>query len=386
MTSVRASEAPLVCTFSTSNPAAKRKRSSAMCVALPTPAVAHASLPGAAFAAATKSCSVLYLPGGVISTVGIVATVATGASSFGSRPGLISGETVKAEAYIMIVCPSGSWPATHFAPTSPPAPSRFSTITGWPSAGESFSARMRAIVSEALPGVTPDTKRTVLWGKGCAAAAHAKAAPTTNTATRFIASSWLVLNLGQSELRRQPIGAAAAVAIRAIIGVVPAVFHHQELDRPGHALRQALGMRRRNEAVLAAGDDEQRAGDLARGFAQRQRGGLALRLGLRRGVAAHAESVPGQLGKRVPDLRPLERTRQRDAGAEPLLERRGARRIVAAEAHAPHGDALRVEVAPFLDPVHDDGRGALVIAADRNLVFGLALPRAVDGERGDTAR
>src|SRR6476646_502618 len=147
-----------------------------MWVALPTPAVAHASLPGAAFAVATKSCTVLYLPGGVISTVGIVATVATGASSFGSRPGLMSGDTVKADAYIMIVWPSGSWLATHCAPTRPPAPSRFSTITGCPSVVVSFSARMRAIVSEALPGVTPDTKRTVLWGNGCAAAGTDSAA------------------------------------------------------------------------------------------------------------------------------------------------------------------------------------------------------------------
>jgi predicted naringenin-chalcone synthase len=46
-------------------------------------------------------------------------------------------------------------------------------------------------VSEALPGVTPDTKRTVLWGNGCAAAAHANAALTTNIATRFIDSSSL---------------------------------------------------------------------------------------------------------------------------------------------------------------------------------------------------
>ena len=44
-----------------------------MCVALPEPAVAQFSLPGCALAAATKSCTVLYLPGGVIRIVGIVA-------------------------------------------------------------------------------------------------------------------------------------------------------------------------------------------------------------------------------------------------------------------------------------------------------------------------
>ena len=94
----------------------------------------------------------------------IVATVATGMSSFGSSPGLSSVDTVNAEAYIMMLWPSGSWVATHFAPTRPPAPRRFSTITGWPSVALSFSARMRAIVSEALPGVTPEMKRTVFVG------------------------------------------------------------------------------------------------------------------------------------------------------------------------------------------------------------------------------
>ena len=94
----------------------------------------------------------------------MVATVATGCSSLGSSPGLSSVDTVNAEAYIIMLWPSGSWVATHFAPTRPPAPSRFSTITGWPSVAPSLSARMRAMVSDALPGVTPEIKRTVLLG------------------------------------------------------------------------------------------------------------------------------------------------------------------------------------------------------------------------------
>ncbi len=60
--------------------------------------------------------------------------------------------------------PSGSALATDAAPTIPPAPRRFSTITGWPSVAGSFSARMRAIVSVTLPGVTPEIRRTVLVG------------------------------------------------------------------------------------------------------------------------------------------------------------------------------------------------------------------------------
>src|SRR5688500_2659205 len=103
MTSVSASPAPLVWMFCTSNPAAARNRSSAMWVALPDPAVAQFSFPGCALAAATKSCAVLYLPGGVMRMVGIVATVATGASSFGSRPGLRRGETVHAGGELVVV-------------------------------------------------------------------------------------------------------------------------------------------------------------------------------------------------------------------------------------------------------------------------------------------
>ena len=55
----------------------------------------------------------------------------------------------------------------------PPAPSRFSTITGWPRLACSFSETMRAIVSDALPGVTPETRRTVFQGNvwACAVAA-----------------------------------------------------------------------------------------------------------------------------------------------------------------------------------------------------------------------
>jgi hypothetical protein len=95
----------------------------------------------------------------------------TGGSSFGSRTlGLSSVDTVNAEAYIMMLWPSGSaCSATHFAPTRPPAPSLFSTITGEPHFACSFSARIRAIVSEAAPGVTPEMKRTVFpSGKFCA--------------------------------------------------------------------------------------------------------------------------------------------------------------------------------------------------------------------------
>src|SRR5438876_6357053 len=104
--------------------------------------------------------------------------------------------------------PSGSALATYFAATTPPAPRRFSTITGWPRATVIFSARMRAIVSDALPGVTPETRRTVLPGKVCAfTAENATANSNAKTLTGVLLDFW------QSEALRQPVGRAAAVEI-----------------------------------------------------------------------------------------------------------------------------------------------------------------------------
>src|SRR5258706_1281438 len=259
-------------------PAAKRKRSKAMCVALPMPASAHTILPGLSFAAPTNSLMVLYFSGWVTSTVGIVATAATGCSSSGFITfGLRSGETVNAEAYIMIRCPSGAESATYFAPTRPPAPRRFSTITGWPHFAVSLSARMRAIVSEALPGVTPETKRTVLVGKVCAQARPEKRSADRKIENRFICI--LLLCFRQSELRRQPVRSLAAVSVRTVVGIVPAVLDYHELDRPGDALGEPLRMRRLHQAVLAAGHDQDRTGDPRRRLHHRK----LFRLGLGRG-------------------------------------------------------------------------------------------------------
>src|SRR5258706_5202301 len=167
----------------------------------------------------------------------------------------------------MIRKPSGCESATYLAPTRPPAPRRFSTITGWPHLPCSFSARMRAIVSEALPGVTPETKRTVFVGKLCAPANPEKRTASTR-AQRFIGI--LLLCFRQPELRRQPVRSLAAVAVGPVVRIVPAIFHHQELDRPGNALRQPLRVQRRHQAVLAAGDHEDRAGDPRLGLDHRK--------------------------------------------------------------------------------------------------------------------
>ena len=44
------------------------------------------------------------------------------------------------------------------------APGRFSTITGWPSASESFGVMRRAFTSTALPGPVGTIQRTGLEG------------------------------------------------------------------------------------------------------------------------------------------------------------------------------------------------------------------------------
>src|SRR6267378_2464546 len=276
--------------------------------------------------------------------------------------------------------PSGSALATYFAATTPPAPRRFSTITGTPRLADIFSATTRAIVSDALPGVTPETRRTVLPGKVCALTAeNATANSNAKTLTGVLLDFW------QSEALRQPVGRAAAIAVRTVVGVVAAVLDHQQLDRPGHRFREHLGVRRRHQAVLASGDDEDRAGDVLRRVLQRQFCGISFGFIFIRGMAAQAESASGELWQPVPDLRPVERTRERDAGLEALLVGRGARRVVAAEAHAPDRDSFSIEIIALFDPIHNCARRALVVAADRDLVLGLALPRAVDRQRRHAA-
>src|SRR5882762_755399 len=216
------------------------------------------------------------------------------------------------------------------AATTPPAPRRFSTITGTPRLADIFSATTRAIVSGALPGVTPETRRMVLLGKVCAfTAENANANSNAKTLIGILLDFW------QSEALGQPVGGATAVAVRTVVGVVAAVLDHQQLDRPGHRFREPLGVRRRHQAVLASGDDEDRAGDVLRRVLQRQFCGISLGFIFIRGMAAQAEGASGELRQPIPDLRPVERARERDAGLEPLLVGRRTRRVVAAEAHAP---------------------------------------------------
>src|SRR4051812_43389099 len=100
-------------------------------------------------------------------------------------------------------CPSGSELATYFAATTPPAPSRFSTITGTPRLADILSATTRAMVSEAAPGVTPETRRMVFDGKPCAFKLPEIIVARIQTTSLLTTVSSC---FRQAELLRQPVG------------------------------------------------------------------------------------------------------------------------------------------------------------------------------------
>src|SRR5438094_8388573 len=100
-------------------------------------------------------------------------------------------------------------------------------------------------------------------------------------------------------------------------------------------------------------------------------------------MAAQAERASGELWQPIPDLRPVERAQERDAGLEALLVGRRPRRVVAAQAYAPDRDSFSIEIIALFYPIHDCARRTPVAAADRDLVLRLALPRAVDRQHRD---
>src|SRR6185295_2512812 len=100
-----------------------------------------------------------------------------------------------------------------------------------------------------------------------------------------------------------------------------------------------LRLRVRSEAVLGSRDDVDRAGDVLRaigkGKTQRDLAGF-LEV---RALGTHAEGLDVHLRAAGEIGRALEGARERDAGADAFLERGGARRVVAAERHAPDAGA-----------------------------------------------
>src|SRR5687768_14170635 len=80
-------------------------------------------------------------------------------------------------------------------PMRPPAPSRFSTTTGCPSASPRRALNMRLMVSTELPGAFGTSMRTGRLGYSCAnvAEANASSKPNKSLMTKIIdAPPWLV--------------------------------------------------------------------------------------------------------------------------------------------------------------------------------------------------
>src|SRR6266702_6792439 len=107
-----------------------------------------------------------------------------------------------------IVYPSGAALATSAVPRLPPAPGRFSTTTGAPSAGASFSESTRAIKSGELPA----GKGTIRWiardgqvftsvGAGCAQTLAAQTSATARTESRLFETMRALIRSGNDTAR-----------------------------------------------------------------------------------------------------------------------------------------------------------------------------------------
>src|SRR5216117_1244021 len=225
-----------------------------------------------------------------------------------------------------------------------------------------------------------------VWATATPDASDAAASAVQQACFNMVLSSVQPSDPGQRQLPGKPVGRPASIAIGAIVGIVPAVLDDQQLYRTRNSLRQPLRMRSRHEPVLAPGHYEDRTRDFLRRVFHRQARSVLQRIGLAYAVAAHAERLARQQRQSSPDFLPLERPGERDAGADAPLVCGRARRVVAAETHAPHGDLRRVEIRTLFDPVARGARGALVVAADRDLVLRLALPRPVDRQDRDATR
>src|SRR5262245_14151224 len=125
----------------------------------------------------------------------------------------------------------------------------------------------------------------------------------------------------ESQLLREPVGGEAPITVGTVVGVVPAVLDDEQLHRPRDALRQPLGVGRGHEAVLAAGDDEDRAGDLRGRVLHRERRSVRERVGLGRAMAAHAKRLAREPRQVLPYFLPLERTGDADARTDAALVR-----------------------------------------------------------------
>src|SRR3954452_6484045 len=108
---------------------------------------------------------------------------------------------------------------------------------------------------------------------------------------------------------------------------------------------------------------------------------MAFRVVARDAMAAHAKRSARQFWQGVPASLPVIRSAHGETRLDALLERRGARRVIATKAHPPHADARVIEIVPPHDEINDGLHLNLVITADREIVFAPALPRPIEPQR-----
>jgi hypothetical protein len=102
-------------------------------------------------------------------------------------------------------------------------------------------------------------------------------------------------------------------------------------------------------------------------------------------VRAHAERFDVDDRPPVEVCHALIRAGQRDARLDAFFEACGARRVIAAERHAPDADAAAVDVAARLQVIDDCLHGLFVFRADWQIEFRLTLARPIEGERREPA-
>ena len=153
----------------------------------------------------------------------------------------------------------------------------------------------------------------------------------------------------------------------------------------GAAQRLALGRLPRDQAVEPAGDEQRGPVEPLEHAVEVERQRPLARIVAVARARLVRERLTRELRQRVPQLAEVERAADPGDGADPRLERRRARCVVAAEADAERADALEVEVLAAVEPVEHRRDRDLVVGPDRQLVSALALPRAVERERRHAA-
>src|SRR5262245_34681223 len=156
---------------------------------------------------------------------------------------------------ISAVYPSLGARATASAAVVPPAPTRFSTTTGWPRISESGCATMRAAMSVPPPAPKPTTIRIGCFGQSCAKRSEGCATiEMTNAVSAALTANVMQPSFGAGQadarVRRRP---------RELLLVRDRIDEHADLldvDLAGVATLHEYGrLARKTDARRRAGDD-----------------------------------------------------------------------------------------------------------------------------------